>query len=129
MWDFIASTQFPETGEYLERLIPDTLDESITFAGSIEFKFRTHTDERGFVFPIPGLRTNKRTTYKIECKEELPFKSGDEIRFGKNDRRKYTITKIEFKVDKRNEEEYIFKSQSWPGFAEDSVKIKILYVE
>lgn len=129
MWDFITSSEFPETGEYIEKLIPATIDESITFAGSIEFKFRVHTDQRGFTYPIPGLRTNKKVQYRIESKGELPFKAGDIIRFGLSDQRRYTITGIDFIVDTRNNEEYVMKSIAWPGLAEDNVKIKLITLE
>jgi len=129
MWDFISSSEFPETAEYIEKLIPDTIDGMITFSGSIEFKFRVHTDQRGYTYPIPGMRTNKRLQYLIETKGELPFKSGDIVRFGLADTRRYTITSIDYIVDSRNEEEYVLKSLAWPGMAEDKVKIKLITLE
>ena len=52
-WDFIASIEFPETAEYIEKLIPENIDDPIEYAGSIEFKFRHHTDSSGYTFPIP----------------------------------------------------------------------------
>lgn len=129
MWDFITSSEFPETGEYIEKLIPEKIDDQITYAGSIEFKFRTHTDQRGFSYPIPGLRTNKRTQYRIETKGELPYKSGDIIRFGLSDLRRYTIISIDYVIDGRNEEEYITKTSAWPGLVEDKAKIKLITLE
>jgi hypothetical protein len=109
-WSFSNSNKFPEKGEYIEKLIPNTIDEVISYAGSIEFRFRSYTDQRGFTYPIPGLRTNKRVQYKIEAKDDLPFKAGDIIRFGLNDQRRYIITSIEYGVS--NESEYIFRSQA-----------------
>jgi len=129
MWDFITSSEFPETGEYIERLIPAIIDDAITYAGSISFKFRVHTDERGYSYPIPGLRTNKRVMYKIETKGQLPYKAGDIIRFGVSDSRRYTIISVDYLVDSRNNEEYVMKSIAWPGFAEDDVKIKLITIE
>jgi len=127
MWDYSTSVQFPEKAEYIEKLIPNLIDELITYSGSIEFTFRAHTDNRGHAYPIPGLRTNKRISYKIETKASLPFKPGDIIRFGLSDTKRYTITNIEYSV--LNENEYIFRNQSWPGFAGDEIKIKIITLE
>jgi len=128
-FDFISSTQFPEKSEYMERLIADTIDEPNTMAGSIPFKFRQHVDENGYVFPIPGLRTQKKTYYKIETKAELPFKSGDVVRFNLNSKQQYTITGFEYRIDKRNEEEYQLTNQDWNGIAQVVSKIKILTLQ
>ena len=37
---------------------------------------------------------------------------------------KFTLTNIEYKIDKRNEEEYQFSNQDWPTLASDTTKIK-----
>jgi len=128
-FDFISSIEFPETAEYIEKLIPDDIDTPITFAGSIQFKFRTQEDIRGMRYPIPGLRTNKRVSYVIETKSEMPFKAGDILRFGLSDFARYTIKDVSYGIDKRNEEEYQFTNQDWPGMAGDSVKFKIITLE
>jgi hypothetical protein len=127
MWNFSTSNQFPEIAEYIEKLIPNSIDEPITSAGSIQYAFRAHTDNRGFAQPLPGLRTNKRIQYKIETKADLPFKAGDIVRFELNDSMRYTITNIEYGI--LNENEYIFVNQAWPGFAKDAVKVKIITLE
>jgi hypothetical protein len=128
-FDYITSIEFPETAEYIEKIIPDTVDEVITYAGAIDFKFRQHKNVDGFRFPIPGLRTQKKYNYKIETKSELSFKSGDMIRFDSDDRKKYVVTNIEYQIDKRNEQEYQFTNQDWPGMAGDSIKFKIITIE
>lgn len=128
-FDFITSVEFPETAEYIEKLIPESVDTAITYAGSVQFKFRQHTDSTGFEFPIPGLRTQRKVLYKIETKTELPFKSGDIIRLELDDKKKYQIVNIEYKIDKRNEQEYQFANQDWPGIASEGTKIKIVTLE
>lgn len=89
-------THQPETGEYIERLLPETIDEAITWAGSITFRFRQHTDVRGYTFPIPGVKTDQQTSYFIETNYDLPFKAGDIIRFGRDDLMRYTVQSISF---------------------------------
>jgi len=84
----------PETAEYIERMIPRLLEDSIQFSGSINFQFAQHTNERGYTFPIPGLKTDQTTQYKIQSNADLPFKAGDIIRFNRDDRRRYTILSI-----------------------------------
>jgi len=84
----------PETAEYIERMIPRLLEDSIQFAGSINFQFAQHTNEKGYTFPIPGLKTDQVTQYKIQSNADLPFKAGDIIRFSRDDRRRYTILSI-----------------------------------
>jgi hypothetical protein len=128
-FDFISASQFPEKAEYIEKLIPENIEDIITYSGSIDFKFRLHTDETGYKFPIPGLRTDKKHIYKIETKSALPFKSGDIIRFEGNDKSRFIVTNIEYKIDKRNEEEYQFISQDWPGIAKSYTKIKIITLQ
>jgi hypothetical protein len=128
-FDFITSINFPEKAEYIEKMIPQNVENPITFAGSIEFNFRMQKDERGFDFPIPGIRTDRRIAYRIETKSELPFKAGDKIRFDLDDKRKFVITNIEYKIDKRNEEEYQFVSRDWPGLAGDAIRIKVITLE
>ena len=128
-FDYIASVDFPETAEYIEKEIPNTVDSAITYAGAIDFKFRPHVDSRGNVYPIPGLRTNKHKSYVIETKSEVSFKSGDILRFSKNDKAKYTVRDVDNYIDKRNEQEYMFTNQDWPGMAGDALKIKLITLE
>ena len=128
MWDFITSSEFPETGEYIEKI--NTRENRRSNYLCREFNLNLeHTDQRGFSYPIPGLRTNKRTQYRIETKGELPYKSGDIIRFGLSDLRRYTIISIDYVIDGRNEEEYITKTSAWPGLVEDKAKIKLITLE
>ena len=89
-------TNQPETGEYIQRLIPETTDLPITYSASIEFRFRQHTDVRGYQFPVPGVKTDLQVTYMIESNYDLPFKAGDIIRFGRKDTNRYTIQSISY---------------------------------
>jgi hypothetical protein len=93
----------PETAEYLEYLPPETLDdaEDAYSAGYTEFRFSQFTDDKGFTFPLPGLKTTQRTSFIISTSSDLPFKPGDIIRFNGNDRQKYKISSISF--DRQNE--------------------------
>lgn len=84
----------PETAEYIEKMIPRTLDESIQYAGSIEFNFAQYVNERGFRYPVPGVKTRQIIQYQIRTNASLPFKAGDIIRFDRDDRRRYTITSV-----------------------------------
>jgi len=127
MWDFLTSTRFPEKAEYIEKLIPDLITDPISFGTAIYFAFRVHTDSKGYKDALPGIRTNKKISYKIETSAELPFKAGDIIRFNGSNFKKYTITSID--NDVANDSEYIFRNQSWPGFAEDDIKIKVITLE
>lgn len=128
-FDYITSVEFPETAEYIEKEVPVTVDDSITYAGAIDFKFRPHADSRGNVYPIPGLRTKKNTTYLIETKSEISFKAGDILRFSQSNLAKYTVKSVDYFVDKRNEQEYQFTNQDWPGMAGDLIKIKLITLE
>ena len=91
--DTRASKQ-PETAEYIERMIPKHLEDSIQYAGSINFQFAQHTNERGYTFPIPGVKTDQLTQYKIRSNAALPLKAGDIIRFDRDDRKRYTVLSI-----------------------------------
>ena len=84
----------PETAEYIEKLIPAHLEDPVQFAGSINFQFAQHTNDKGFTFPIPGLKTDQVTEYKLQSNAALPFKAGDIIRFDRDDKRRYTIRSI-----------------------------------
>lgn len=84
----------PETAEYIERMIPKHLEDSIQYAGSINFQFAQHTNEKGYTFPIPGVKTDQLTQYKIQSNAALPFKAGDIVRFGRDDRKRYTVLSI-----------------------------------
>jgi hypothetical protein len=93
-------TNQPETAEYIEKLIPESIDDPITYSASIEFRFRQHKDVRGYVYSIPGVKTDKQTSYFIESNYNLPFKAGDIIRFGRSDNMRYEIKSISFTSDK-----------------------------
>ena len=127
MFSYSEVYKYPENAEYLERLIPETMDDAITYEGAAVFKFRMHTTNDGYTYPIPGLKTNKKIIYKIEAIRDFPFKAGDIIRFEGNDRKKYTITSVEFYIS--NEDIYVNMNNTWPGFAKDSPKIKIITLE
>jgi len=88
------SAKQPESAEYIERLIPRFLEDSIQYAGSINFQFAQHTNEKGYTFPIPGVKTDQLTQYKIRSNASLPFKAGDIIRFGTDDKKRYTVLSI-----------------------------------
>ena len=89
-------TNQPETAEYIERLIPLLIDDPIEYAASIDFRFRQHTDVRGYQFPVPGVKTDKHITYMIETNVDIPLKAGDIIRFGRSDTMRYTVKSISF---------------------------------
>lgn len=92
-------TNQPETAEYIEKLIPELIDDAITYAGSIEFRFRQHTDVRGYTYPIPGIKADKQNSYFIETNYDLPLKAGDIIRFGRSDKMRYEIKSIAYTSD------------------------------
>lgn len=125
-FDFITSTEYPETAEYIEKMIPPAVDEPVTYAGAIKFKFRVKSDSQGNMYVVPGLRTSKRIDYEIETKSPLSFKPGDIIRFESNDLARYTINQVNYGVDNRNEEEYQFINQDFPGLANRQIKFKII---
>lgn len=111
----------PETGEYIQRLVPEHRGDPYVYAGSIEFQFRQHTNSRGFKYPIPGVKRIQQDVYKIETNFELPFEIGDIIRFGRDDKRRWTIDNIEYSTsgDKNYRRAYLY-----PG-DDDTVGYKI----
>lgn len=115
-------TRQPETAEYIQKIIPSTLDQSITYAGSIEFNFAQHTNEKGYVFPIPGVKTNQQLTYKIQSNAPLPFSAGDIIRFDRDDKRRYTIDTVSTSAleDNNYRRTFLYPTD------EDDVKFKII---
>ena len=114
----------PETAEYIERMIPRTLEESIQFAGSINFNFAQHTNEKGYSFPIPGVKTDKFTQYKIQSNAQLPFKAGDIVRFNRDDKRRYTILSISTSTDDKNyRRTFLYPND------EENVTMKIITLE
>lgn len=122
MWDFITSSEFPETAEYIEEIYSINLDDlEPSQEGSTKFRFRRYTDSKGKVQPIPFLTMSRNIDFKIECKPGLPFKPGDEIRFNMNPESQFTITKVETAIDSRNKEDYINTNTSWPGLAEKTI--------
>ena len=100
----------PETGEYIQRLIPEHRGDPYQWAGSIEFDFRQHTSSRGFKYPVPGIKRVQTDVYKIETNSELPFVAGDVIRFGRDDKRRWTIDNIEYSTsgDKNYRRAYLY---------------------
>ena len=122
--DTRASKQ-PETAEYIERLIPRKLEEQIQYSGSINFNFAQHTNEKGYSYPIPGVKTDKFTQYKIQSSAQLPFKAGDIIRFGTDDRKRYTITSIATSTDsdKNYRRTFLYPND------EENVTMKIITLE
>lgn len=94
--------QQPELGEYIQKLIPRKLEDEVRWAGSIEFNFAQFINEKGYVFPIPGLKTNETITYKIKTNADLDFKAGDIIRFGRDDRRRWTIQSVDISTEDKN---------------------------
>ena len=128
MWDFISSSEFPETAEYYEIYYPTNLDDlEPEPAGAIEFKFRMKMKSKGEQEPIPGLQLVKDKEYQIECSAKLPMKPGDIIRFNKNPLANYTITDIEYIVDERNRNVYE-NSRDWPGYI-DNTKLLLITVK
>lgn len=110
-------TKQPETAEYIQKLIPEKLEDSIEYAGSIEFRFRQHTSEKGYVFPIPGVKTAQSISFKIESNTSLPLVAGDIIRFGRSDYRRWTIQSISFTSDK---DENYRRSYLYPNDTEET---------
>lgn len=95
-------TNQPETAEYIEKLIPELITGTVTWAGSIEFRFRQHTDVRGYMFPIPGVKTDKQQSYMIETNYDIPLKAGDIIRFGRSDYMRYEVKSISYSSETKN---------------------------
>lgn len=110
-------TKQPETAEYIEKLIPDYLEDSVTWAGSIEFRFKQHTNEKGYKFPIPGIKTSQNLMFKIQSNTSLPVKAGDIIRFGRSDFRRWTIDNIAFTSD---EDENYRRTYLYPNDTEET---------
>jgi hypothetical protein len=127
MWSRANSIKYPELAEYFEKIVPEDVNLPTTLGPAISFRFRVYTDAKGFTYPIPGLRTNRNITYKIEVKDDLPFKAGDKVKFDKNDRNKFTIQNIEYSYE--NEAEYSTRNATWPGLAGNKIKTKILTLE
>lgn len=120
-WKGIIKVEFPEKAEWFEEFYPDNLDDlEPEPGGAIEFNFRMHQSSKGVQEPIPGLQLKRDKEYKIECKPELDFKPGDQIRFNKNPNATYTITDIEYIIDNRNKYEYLYTATSWPGRIEET---------
>lgn len=119
------SAKQPEMAEYIEKLIPRLLTEQIEYAGSINFQFAQHTNEKGYTFPIPGVKVDKFTQYKIQSNAPLPFKAGDIIRFDRDDKRNYTIASISVSTesDKNYRRTFLYPSD------EDKVTMKIITLE
>lgn len=112
----------PETAEYIQKMIPRNLDSAISYAGSVEFSFRLHTNEKGYQFPVPGIKTAQIISYKIESNSDLPFKPGDILRFDRDDRRRYTIDSIgeSASQDKNYRRAYLYPND------EEEVKFKVI---
>lgn len=119
------SAKQPETAEYIEKLIPRKLEDSIQYAGSINFRFALYTNEKGYTYPIPGVKTDQSTQYKIKSNSQLPFKAGDIIRFGVDDRRRYTIQSIGILPD---EDKNYRRTFLYPE-DEENVTMKIITLE
>lgn len=119
------SVKQPETAEYIERLIPKRLEDSIRYSGSISFKFAQHTNESGYTFPIPGVKTDLKTQYKIQSNAQLPFKAGDIIRFNTDDKKRYTVTSIAVSTmsDKNYRRVFLYPND------EELVTMKIITLE
>lgn len=115
----------PETGEYIEKLIPRKLEDQIKYSGSISFNFSQHTNEKGYVFPIPGVKTNQLIAYKIQSNASLPIKAGDIIRFDRDDRKRYTVTSVANKTeaDKNYRRTFLYPDD------EERITMKIISLE
>lgn len=128
-WDFITSTEFPETGELFETLYADNLDDlEPETASAVEFKFRMAKRADGRTEAIPGLKLTKNKEYKIECKPGLIIKPEDIIRFNKDPRSTYMVQDIEYIIDSRNENSYQYTLGTWPGLAQDN-KIMLITIK
>lgn len=115
----------PESAEYIERLIPKKLEDTIQYSGSITFQFALYTNERGYTFPIPGVKTDQLVQYQIKSSAQLPFKAGDIIRFGRDDRRRYTVKTIAIIPDsnKNYRRTFLYAND------EENVTMKIITLE
>lgn len=115
----------PETGEYIQKMIPRHLEDSIQYAGSINFQFAQHTNEKGYVFPIPGVKTDKLIEYKIKSNASLPMKAGDIIRFDRDDRKRYTVKTISTSTvdDKNYRRTFLYPNDT------ETVTMKIITLE
>ena len=121
--DTRASKQ-PETAEYIERMIPKHLEDSIQYAGSINFQFAQYVNEKGYTFPIPGVKTDQLIQYKIKSNSSLPLKAGDIIRFNMDDKKRYTIKTIGTTVETKNyRRTFLYPSD------DDKVTMKIITLE
>lgn len=125
-WNFEERLAYPETAEFLEKLIIEERTENDPgFAGAIDFNFRFHKEKKGEVNVIPGLRIDKRKEFSIETKSGLDFKVGDLIRFKNREDLMFRVVDIDYLIDSSDEDEYALATQSWPGLS-DNVKIKVL---
>jgi len=110
-------TKQPETAEYIEKLIPEKLEDDIEYAASIEFRFKQHTNEKGYKFPIPGIKTSQSLSFKIQSNTSLPVKAGDILRFGRSDFRRWTIQAISFTSE---QDENYRRTYLYPGDTEET---------
>ena len=125
-WNFEERLAYPETAEFLEKLIVEERSETDPgFAGAIDFNFRFHKEKKGEVYVVPGLRVDKRKDFSIETKSSLNFKIGDIVRFKNREDLRFKITEIDYIIESSDEDEYILISQTWPG-NKNNVKIKVL---
>jgi hypothetical protein len=106
--------------EYLEYQVPTNSEEPGTYSeGYIEFRYTEFVNEKGYVYPITGLKTRQKTL-TIETTSDLPFKPEDRVRFNQDPKQVYKIESIAYQSEERKKRtNYLFKNS-------DSRKRKII---
>jgi hypothetical protein len=106
--------------EYLEYLVPTSSEEPGTYAdGYIEFRYSEFVNEKGYFYPITGLKTRQKTL-TIETTSDLPFKPEDKVRFNGDPKQIYKIESIVYQSEERKKRtNYLFKNS-------DSRKRKVI---
>lgn len=124
-WSYLNSNQFPETANLYKRFDPKNVEEETEYKGAQKFKFRILTKDDGTYEPIRGLRRRDKVEIQIEVADNLQFTPGDIIEFYNNVDYRFTIKKVEIRIDDRNKSEYLNRIEDWPELIE-TTHIKVI---
>jgi len=97
--------------EYLEYFIPVSDGETSSYAdGYIEFRYSEFVNEKGYFYPITGLKTRQKTL-TIETTSDLPFKPEDRVRFNGDPKQVYKIESVAYQTeDIKRRTSFLFKN-------------------
>jgi hypothetical protein len=97
--------------EYLEYFVPVSDGDTSSYAdGYIEFRYSEFVNEKGYFYPITGLKTRQKTL-TIETTSDLPFKPEDRVRFNGDPKQVYKIESVAYQTeDIKKRTSFLFKN-------------------